>query len=260
MNKGLIMIEIEKIAGPLRELLREREIIARCEFLLRTYDIVRSAKLSEQERMELVKTVGKRIAPGIFASIMSKEPIFPDLPLLDTYTQIDDRVFHFSHTKKYRKQDFVNAANMLLASLPDLKIILQQCLVDRVKDFMEDAGYTLTAQSGQELTFSAAKSTAKVFAVTSVKSLDINNYNPEPGIDYIVLVPSSETLGPFVQFFQENGQAAEDKGLKVWIMNLEKGIIDPFIGYTSDLDLYNQFDNPRLAEMVRSNWGRGSSQ
>ena len=254
------MTEIEKIAGPLRELLREREIIARCELLLRTYDIVRSAKLSDQERSELGKMVGERIAPGIFASIMSKEPIFFDLPKLDTYTQIDGRIFHFLHTKKYSKQDFANAASMLLRSLPELKIILQQCLVDRLKDFMNDAGYTLSAQSRQELTFSAEKRTAKAFVVTSVKSLDINKYNPEPGSDYIILVPSSETLEPFVQFFQENGQAAEDKGLQIWIMNLEKGTIDPFIGYTTDLDIYNQFDNPRLAEMVRNNWGRDSSQ
>ena len=50
MNKGWIMdMEIEKITGPLRELLREREIIARCELLLRTYDIVRAANLSDQE-------------------------------------------------------------------------------------------------------------------------------------------------------------------------------------------------------------------
>jgi hypothetical protein len=260
MNKGLIMTEIEKIAGPLRELLREREIIARCELLLRTYDIVRSAKLSDQERSELGKTVGERIAPCIFASIMGKEPILFDLPMLDTYTQIDGRIFHFSHTKKYSKQDFANAASMLLRSLPDLKIILQQCLVDRLKDFMNDAGYILSEQSQQELTFSAEKRTTKAFVATSVKSLDINNYNPVPGSDYIILVPSSETLEPFVQFFQENGQAAEDKGLKIWIMNLEKGTIDPFIGYTTDLDIYNQFDNPRLAEMVRNNWGRDSSQ
>ena len=248
------MTKIEKIAGPLRELLREREIIARCELLLRTYDIVRSAKLSDKERMELCKTVGERIAPSIFASIMGKEPILFDLPMLDSYTQIDGRIFHFSHTKKYSKQAFADAAGMLLRNLPELKIILQQCLVDRLTNFMNDAGYTISAQSRQELTFSAEKRNAKVFVVTSVKSLDINNYNPEPGSDYIILVASSETVEPFMQFFQENGQAAEDKGLKIWIMNLEKGTIDPFIGYTTDLDIYNQFDNPRLAEMVRSNW------
>jgi len=254
------MTAIEKIAGPLRELLREREIIARCELLLRTYDAVRSAKLSDKERMELGKTVGERIAPGVFAGIMGKEPILFDLTKLDTYTQIDGRIFHFPHTKKYSKQDYANAAGMLLRSLPELKIILQQCLEDRLKDFMEDAGYTLSAQSRQELTFSAAKRNAKVFVVTSVNSLDINNYNPVPGSDYIILVASSETLESFVQFFQEIGAKAEDKGLQIWIMNLEKGSIDPFIGYTTDLDIYNQFDNPRLAEMVRNNWGRGSSQ
>ncbi len=260
MNKGLKMTEIQSIAGPLRELLQEREIISRCELLLRTYDIVRSAKLSDQERMELVETVGERIAPGIFASIMSKEPVFPDLPKLDTYTQIDGRIFHFSHSKKYSKQDFKKAADMLLASLPELKIILQQCLADRLTAFMNEAGYTLSAHSPQELTFSAAKRRAKVFVATSVKSLDINNYTTETGIDYIILVPSSETLEPFVQFFQENGQAAEDKCLNIWIMNMEKGTIDPFVGYTTDLDIYNQFTNPRLAEMVRLNWSRGSSQ
>jgi hypothetical protein len=254
------MTEIEKIAGPLRELLREREIIARCELLLRTYDIVRSAKLSDQERKELVKMAGERIVPGVFASIMSKEPIFFDLPKLDTYTQIDGRIFHFLHTKRYSKQDFANANSMLLRSLPELKMILQQCLVDRLKECMADAGYTLTAESRQELTFSAEKRTVKAFAVTSVKSLDINNYNPESGIDYIILVPSSETLEPFVQFFREHGQATEDKGLQIWIMNLEKGTVDPFIGYTTDLDIYNQFDNPRLAEMVRNNWSQGNCQ
>lgn len=254
------MTEIEKIAGPLRELLSEREIIARCELLLRTYDIVRSAKLSDQERMELSQMAGGRIAPGIFASVMSKEPIFFDIPKLDTYTQIDGRIFHFLHTKKYSKRDFADAASKLLRSLPELKAILQQCLEDRLKEFMEEAGYTLSSKSRQILTFTAAKRTAKAFVVTSIKSLDINNCNPEPGADCIILVASSETIEPFVQFFRENGARAEDKGLQIWIMNLEKGTIDPFIGYTTDLDIYNQFDNPRLAEMVRNNWSSGRSQ
>jgi hypothetical protein len=191
---------------------------------------------------------------------MSKESVSFDLPKLDTYTQMNGRIFHFLHTKRYSKQDFSNANSKLLRSLPELKIILQQYLVDRLKEFMADAGYALAAESGHELTFSAEKRKVKAFAITSVKSLDINKYNPEPGIDYIILVPSSETLEPFMQFFQKHGQAAEDKGLQIWIMNLEKGIVDPFVGYTTDLDLYNQFDNPRLAEMVRNNWSCSSSQ
>ena len=79
--------------------------------------------------------VGERIAPGIFASIMSKEPIFFDLPKLDTYTQMDGRIFHFLHTKKYSKQDFANANSRFLRSLPELKIILRQSLEDLIKGF-----------------------------------------------------------------------------------------------------------------------------
>jgi len=252
-----IGMETERITGPLRELLREREIIARCELLLRTYDVVRAARLSEQETMELKKMVeDEMIAPGIFASIMSKEPVFNDLPGLDTYTQMDGRIFHFLHTKKYSKQDFADAQARFLRSLPELKIILRQSLVDLLKDFMHDAGYSLTAESPSELSFSAREHIAKAFVVTSVKAVDIDKCKNEPGVDSIILLPSSETLEPFVQFFREKGEKAEDKGIQIWVTNLERGTIDPFVGFTTDLDIYNQFDNPRLAEMVRNNWSK----
>ncbi|HPT37014.1 MAG TPA: hypothetical protein PLZ44_01855 [Methanothrix sp.] len=253
------MTEIEKIAGPLRELLKSREIIARCELLLRTYQIVRAAKPSDEERRELAKQVGEKIAPGIFASIMGKDPVFFDLPKLDTYTQMDGRIFHFLHTKRYSKQDFANAQSKYLRSLPELKAILLQCMIDRAIEFMNEAGYSLSKESGQSLTFSAKDGIARVSVVSSVRALDIKDFQVEPGVDCIIIVPSSESLEPFVQFFRENGQAAEDKGLQIWIMNLEKGTIDPFIGYTTDLDIYNQFDNPRLAEMVRNNWSQSSN-
>ena len=198
-------MEIDKITGPLRELLREREIIARCELLLRTYDVVRAAKLTDQETIELKKMVGgERIVPGIFASIMSKTPVF-DLPGLDTYTQMDGRIFHFLHTKRYSKQDFADANRKFLRSLPELKIILRQSLSDLLKDFMKDAGYSLTAESPGELVFSAPERKVKAIVVTSVKAIDIDKCKPEPGLDYVILVPSSETLEPFVQFFREKG-------------------------------------------------------
>jgi hypothetical protein len=243
----------DKIVDPLRALLREREIIARCELLLSTYDAVRAAKLTDQETLELKKMVGEKIAPGIFASIMSKTPVF-DLPGLDTYTQMDGRIYHFLHTKKYSKQDFNDANRKFLLSLPELKNVLRQSLSDSLKGFMHDAGYGLTAESQSEITFSAPERSVKAFIVTSVKAIDVDKCKPEPGVDYVILVPSSETLEPFVQFFREKGGAVEEKGIQIWVTNLEKGTIDPFVGFTTDLDIYNQFDNPRLAEMVRNNW------
>ena len=252
----MIIMEIDKIAGPLRKVLREREIIARCELLLRTYDIVRTADLSEEEREELHKIVGKKIAPGIFASIMSKEPAFFDLPRLDTFTQMDGRIFHFLHTKKYSKQDFAEANRKFLNSIPELKTIMRQSLTGLLVEFMTEAGYSLTSEKPEELLFSAPDRKVRAFVATSVNSLDLDKCRVEEGENVVALVPSGENLEPFVQFYRENGLTAEDKEIQIWVTNMEKGSIDPFVGYTTDLDIYNLFENPRLAEMVRNNWSR----
>ena len=253
------MPEIDKIACALGELLKEKEIIARCELLLRTYDIVRTASLSDQEYQDLCKMVGKNTAPGIFASIMSKEPIFSDLPRVDTYTQIDGRIFHFLHTKKYSKQDFDNANRRLQQSLPELKAILARTLGDLLKNFLDAAGYRLSLESKQELIFTSGERNLLAYVVTSLKGIDIDKCKPKQGMDSVILVPSSESLEPFMQFYKEKGEDAEKEGIQIWVANIEKGIIDPFIGYTTDLDIYNQFDNPRLAEMVRNNWAKCNS-
>lgn len=252
----MIIMEIDKIAGPLRKALREREIIARCELLLRTYDIVRAADLSEEEREELHKIVGKKIAPGIFTSIMSKEPAFFDLPRLDTFTQMDGRIFHFLHTKKYNKQDFAEANSKFLNSVPELRTIMAQSLKDILVEFMKEAGYSLNSEKPGELLFSAPDRKVRAFVATSVNSLDLDKCWGEEGENVVVLVPSGENLEPFVQFYRQNGQTAEDKEIQIWVTNMEKGSIDPFVGYTTDLDIYNLFENPRLAEMVRNNWSR----
>ncbi|VVB67866.1 Uncharacterised protein [uncultured archaeon] len=248
------MTGIDKIADALKELLRDKEIIARCELLLRTYNMVMAANLSDLESLELQKLVGERIAPGIFASIMNGECIFFDLPKLDSYTQMNGHIFHFLHTKRYNKQDFDGANRKFLQSLPELKIILRRALVETLSVVMSDAGYSLSKEGLQYLVFSAEERRLQAFVFTSVKSIDVDECRSEPGVDRVVLVPSGESLDPFVQFFREKGQMAEDAGIQVWVASLEQGTIDPFIGYTTDMNIYRQFKNPRLAEMVRANW------
>ncbi len=105
-----------------------------------------------------------------------------------------------------------------------------------------------------ELIFEAGERRLEASIFTSIRSVDLQSLGPGQQPDRVILVPSSESLEPFMQFFRENGQAVEEAGLSMWIANMEKGTIDPFIGYTTDLDIYGQFSNPRLAEMVRSNW------
>ncbi len=188
--------------------------------------------------------------------MMSDMPIFNDLPKLDTYTQIDGRIFHFLHTQRYSKQDFDNAYRKFLTSLPEIKSMLRRSLTDLLKELMRDAGYSLVDEGPGGLRFEARGRKVNALVFASIGSLDMSKFRKEAGdeADSVILVPSTESLEPFVQFFREKGALIEEAGIQVWVANMEKGTIDPFIGYTTDLDIYEQFKNPRLAEMVRSNW------
>jgi hypothetical protein len=243
----------ELISLFLRDLLAEKEIIARCELLYRTYDYVRKAELDRSERKELQKLVGKPIAPGIFASIMGDDPVFFDLPRLDSFTLLGGRIFHFVHNKKYSKADFDLAYVKFLSSIPELRVLLRASLVDLLKEFMAEAGYQLSTERGEELRFQAANRRARAFVFASIRSID-REHLAAAGEDCILLVPSGESLAPFIEFFREEGERAAERGPQIWVANMERGTIDPFVGYTTDMDIYRQFNNPRLAETVRTHW------
>ena len=187
---------------------------------------------------------------------MSKEPAFFDLPRLDTVTQMDGRVFHFLHTKKYSKQDFAEANRNFLGSIPELRTIMRQSLTDLLVEFMTEAGYSLTSEESEGLVFSAPERKVRVFVTTSVKSLDLDKCRSSRARMWSSWCPAEKNLEPFMQFYRENGLMAEEREIQIWVTNMEKGSIDPFVGYTTDLDIYNLFENPRLAEMVRNNWSR----
>ncbi|NPV62568.1 MAG: hypothetical protein HPY61_08045 [Methanotrichaceae archaeon] len=245
---------IDGIAASFRDLLNDRPIIARCELLARSYEFVRSADLSPAERQELEKTAGKDISSGIFRSIMNGEPVFSSLPKIDTYTTLNGRIFHFLHTCEYGRQDFDDAYRKFLQLRPGLKALMRENLAQIMKDFMSEAGYDLTQENLPEMTFEAGSRKIRALIATSVKSLDSEQCKPGSESELVVLVPSGESLEPFMLFFREHGQDLTEAGAQVWIANLEKGTVDPFIGYTTDMDIYEQFNNPRLAEMVRANW------
>jgi hypothetical protein len=249
------MTKIESIGSSLQILLKSRGIIARCELLNRTYEIVRNANLDPSDMIEIQKLVGEKVAAGIFANMLGGAPIFFDIPKLDTYTLLNGRIFHFVHTEKYSKQDFDNAYRKFQASFSELETILQKNLADILVEFMKDAGYQLAEKPSHVFRFEAKGRAANCIICTSVNSIKIDDCPKDSDADCIIVVPSAESLEPFIKFFRTSGAALEEAKIQVWIVNLEQGTVDPFIGYTTDLDIYRQFRNPRLAEMVRSTWG-----
>ena len=121
---------------------------------------------------------------------------------------------------------------------------------------MVEAGYKLKKSSTDEFKFEAGDLKISAHIFTSIKSVNLGKCKTDAGEECVILVPSSESLEPFVQFYRDQADAVEAAKIQIWIANMEKGTIDPFIGFTTDMDIYKQFKNPRLAQMVRSHWKR----
>ncbi len=246
--------KIELMGGCLSALLTEKEIIARYELLQRVYDCVRKADFTAEEKEELKKALGKKnVASGVFFNILSGEPIFINLPKLDSVMNINDRMFHFVHTGNYADPDFALAYKRYQDSEGEVEELVRLNLKDLLEEFMEGAGYAIADESSGKLTFAGPDD----------KRLDFRVFPTIQGVELVegmegsvVIVPHAESPGPFIAFFQEKGKEAELAEIKVWVANMEQGTIDPFIGYPKDLAIYKQFNNPRMAMMVKTNWGR----
>ena len=246
--------KIELMGGCLSALLTEKEIIARYELLQRVYDCVRKADFTAEEKEELKKALGKKnVASGVFFNILSGEPIFINLPKLDSVMNINDRMFHFVHTGNYADPDFALAYKRYQDSEGEVEELVRLNLKDLLEEFMEGAGYAIADESSGKLTFAGPDD----------KRLDFWIFPTIQGVELVegmegsvVIVPHAESPGPFIAFFQEKGKEADLAEIKVWVANMEQGTIDPFIGYPKDLAIYKQFNNPRMAMMVKTNWGR----
>ncbi|MGC9514044.1 hypothetical protein [Methanocrinis sp.] len=246
--------KIELMGGCLSALLAEKEIIARYELLQRVYDCVRRADLTAEEKKELEKILGKKhVASAIFFNLLSGEPIFINLPKLDSVMKINDRMFHFVHTGNYADPDFALAFKRYQDSGEEIDELARLNLRDLLVEFMAGAGYTPADGSSGRLAFAGPKGKRLDFWIfPSIEEVEL----VEGMEGSVVIVPHAESPGPFIAFFREKGEVAELAEIKVWVANMEQGTIDPFIGYPKDLAIYKQFKNPRMAMMVKTNWGR----
>jgi len=240
---------IKMMREALHALIEGRSIIARCELLHRIYKIVRDADLDPSEREELESMVGKRLAPGIFANIMSGASIF-GLQGLVSSTTLHGMIFQ--NVDYYTQADYETAYNQFLDSKEELRELVILDLKTVLVDFMTVAGYRLDEESSKRIVFTNEIDQVDCLIYPSIKALDVEKI----GKCKVLLVPQhGESPEPFIEFYKEKGRAIEEAGLQVWVANLEGGTIDPFIGYPKDINIYKQFKNPKLAMKVRAIWG-----
>lgn len=251
--------KIDLIGESLGSLVRKRKIISRCELLQSCYEAVRAADLDDLERAELEKLVGGKIASGIFSCIVGGAPVFKDFPRVDSFIVIHGRIFHFLHTGGYDKSDFERAYAEFDEAKGKLLALVAVNLEDLAAEFLEGAGYHLDSKMPAELIFSKGEDRLKVLVYPRISEVNLQECMACAGEEprsCAVVVPHEESLPPFIKFFGECGSSFEDAGIQVWVANMEQGTIDPFIGFATDMDIYTQFKNPRLASMVRSTWGK----
>ena len=240
---------IKMIREALHALIEGRRIIAKCELLHRIYKIVRDANLDASEREELESMVGKRLAPGIFANIMSGASIF-GLRGLVSSTTLHGRIFQ--NVDSYTQEDYETAYNQFLDSKEELRKLVILDLKTVLADFMTAAGYRLDEESSKRIVFTNEIDRVECLIYPSIKALDAEKIEK----CIVLLVPQhGESPEPFIEFYKEKGHAIEEAELQVWVANLEGGTIDPFIGYPKDINIYKQFKNPKLATKVRAIWG-----
>jgi len=247
--------KVDVIGACLNSHLSEKAIISRYELLQQVYGCVRKAELTEAEREEMQSLLGEKknnVAVSIFSNILSGDPIFMNLPKLDSAINVNDVLFHFAHTNNYGDPDFAKAFNRYQESQEVLKELIRLNLKDMLEEFMAGAGYTLTNESSGKLTFTSGEKAMDFRIFSSIEEVELVEGMEESAI----IVPHAESPAPFIAFFQEKGAEADKAEVKVWVANMETGVIDPFIGYPKDLEIYKQFKNPRLVLMVKERWGR----
>ncbi|MHC1630896.1 MAG: DUF6834 family protein [Methanotrichaceae archaeon] len=244
--------KIKMIVEYLQALIEDRRIIARCELLHRIYELVRRADLDASEREKLESMVGKRLAPGIFTSIMSGAPPFELIGVASSIT-LHNRIFQY--VECYSQTDYERAYNQFLNSTMELRELVILDLKTVLLDFMTDAGYHLEEESPRRVLFTNQTDQLDCQIYPSIKAMDIEKIEKTEKCTVLLVPQHGESPEPFIEFYKEKGRAIEEAELQIWVASLEEGMINPFIGYPKDINIYNQFKYPKLAMEIRSIWG-----
>jgi hypothetical protein len=72
--------------------------------------------------------------------------------------------------------------------------------------------------------------------------------------NYIVVLLTERTPLPFIRFFKKNSEIIRKNNILIWVMDMYKESVNPFIGYPRDKELIKKFRNPKLATHIESLW------
>ncbi|RLI75527.1 hypothetical protein DRO97_03060 [Archaeoglobales archaeon] len=72
--------------------------------------------------------------------------------------------------------------------------------------------------------------------------------------EYVIVTLTEKTPCPFIKFFKNHSEKTKAANIKIWVADVDRDCIDPFIGYPKDFKLLKGFKNPKLASIINSLW------
>ena len=241
---------------------QEHKVLSEGELRLKIREYLQA--LSETEREELGQTVKGDVEAQIFTSITSREKISVFSPDLHTRTNYQGEVFYCLPTHGYLADELEHAflrwerIRSPLSAVKDVLIeFLDQCnySVKGEKSSHEKEYCELIAVKKNKTTHERVH----LIIFHSIKFVprfmdthpDLSE-RTETGEEKVIVVPTEKTPAPFISFVRE-----QDIGdAMIWVVDLRKRTVNPFIGTSRDADIENNFENPEQARRAVSVWMR----
>jgi len=232
---------------------QEHKVLSDGELRLRIRECLDS--LTAPERAELERNLKDDVEEQIFKSITSREKISVFSPDLHTRINYQGEVFYCLPTHRYLNEE-LEAAFLCWAKLRSPSSALK----DVIMDFLERCNYQVKTEAirreNEHCELIAEKRNKPKHGILHLSIFSSIKFIPqfreehqalleksEAGEEEMIIVPTEKTPAPFISFVREH----EVCGVMIWVVDVAKRTINPFIGTPKDAEIENTFANPEQA-------------
>ncbi|HUV79652.1 MAG TPA: hypothetical protein VMW40_02325 [Candidatus Bathyarchaeia archaeon] len=217
--------------------------------------------LSDAERAELEKRLGGNVKALIFKSITSTDKISVFSPDMHTRINYQGEVFYCLPTHGYLAEELEEAFlrwTKIRSPLSALK--------DLITDFLERCNYEVKDETSvcenehcELIAVKKNKTTHRdlhLFIFSSIKFVPLFIEAHHAALEKteteekVIVVPTEKTPAPFISFVREH----EVGGVMIWVADVEKRTVNPFIGTPNDPKIEKNFANPEQARRAVNVW------
>ncbi|MBN1455349.1 MAG: hypothetical protein JW945_03740 [Methanomicrobia archaeon] len=241
--------------------IQEHKVLSEGELKLKIQDCLHA--LTTAERAKLERDVGGNAAAQIFTSITSTEKLSVFSPDLRTKINYQGEVFYCLPVHGYLAAE-LESAFLRWAKLRSPLGALR----DVLREFLERSGYVIRSEpAGADTSYlamlaekleGALQYRLRLFIFPSIKFVPqfLGTYpvlhEGKAEAEKVMVVPTEKTPAPFISFVREY----DVDNAQIWILEVEKRTVNPFIGMPTDPELEKNFANPEQARKAVSTWMR----